>query len=175
MTSLFPDKPIGRLSRLRLIEIGVALLLTMAALAFVALTVWAAEAGGMHVADAWARPTIGKGRISAGYMTIMNMSAADDALVAARSAKAKSVELHQTSMTADGIMQMREVKDGLPIAAGGTLELAPGGVHLMIMGLKEALEAGGELPLTLEFSKAGALDILVTVRATAPDDAHAHH
>lgn len=165
----------GRLSRLRLIEIGVALLLTVAALLFVGLTVWAAEGSGLHVADAWARPTIGKGRTSAGYMKIMNHSEADDTLVGARSPKAESVELHQTSMTADGIVQMREVEGGLPVAAGGTLELAPGGTHLMIMGLDEALEAGGELPVTLEFSKTGSLDIVIPVRAKAADGAHAHH
>lgn len=175
MTTLFPEKHLGRLSRPRLIEIGVALVLTVAALLFVVLTVWAVESGGVHVADAWARPTIGKGSATAGYMTIMNMSDKDDVLSAARSAKAESVEIHKTSMTADGVMQMREVEGGLPIAAGGTVELAPGGTHLMIMGLDEALEAGGELPVTLEFSKAGPLDILMPVRATAPDGDNAHH
>ena len=57
-------------------------------------------------------------------------------------AGAKVVELHQTTMTAEGVMQMREVKKGLPIAAGATLELWPGGNHLMVMGLDEALADG---------------------------------
>lgn len=167
-----------RLSRLRLIEIGVALGLTMAALLFVALTVWAAEPAGVNVTDAWARPTFGQGRATAAYMTITNRGDEDDVLVAARSARAQSVELHQTSMSAGGVMQMREVEGGLPIPVGGTLKLASGGTHLMITGLDEALAAGGELALTLEFAHAGPVEIVVPVRATAPagaDADHAHH
>jgi copper(I)-binding protein len=163
-----------RLSRLRLIEIGVAVMLTAAALLFVVWTVWAAEPGGIAVAESWARPTIGEVRITAAYMTIANNGAEDDTLQAARSAKAKSVEMHQTTMTADGVMQMRAVEGGLPIPAGGTLELAPGGTHLMVMGLDGPLTAGDELPLTLEFVKAGAVDIAVPVATAAPAD-HSHH
>jgi copper(I)-binding protein len=165
-----------RLSRPRWIEIGVALVLTIAALLFVVWTVWAAEAGGIGVADAWVRPTIGGGRTTAAYMTITN-DGDDDVLQSARSPKAKAVELHKTTMTADGVAQMRAVKNGLPIKAGGTLTLAPGGVHLMVMGLDEALAEGGELPLTLEFAKSGPMQITVPVRATAPiaDAPYAHH
>jgi len=172
------EEAMSRLSRLRLIEIGVAVVLTAVALLFVALTVWAAEPAGIGVADAWMRPTIGQGKTTAAYMTITNMGDEDDVLVAVRSAKAKAVELHQTSMTATGVMQMREVEGGLPVAAGGTIELAPGGTHLMIMGLDEALAAGGELALTLEFAKAGPVAIVVPVSASAPEGAdapHAHH
>ena len=93
------------LARLRIIEIGVALLLTLAAILFVGLTVWAAEMAQIDVADAWARPTVGSGRMSAAYMTIANKGATDDRLKSARTPKAKSVELHQTTMTAGGVMQ----------------------------------------------------------------------
>ena len=164
-----------RLSRPRWIEIGVALVLTLAALLFVVWKVWAAEPGGVGVTDAWVRPTIGEGRTTAAYMTITNEGTGDDVLQSARSPKAKAVELHQTTMTADGVMQMREVKDGLPIAAGGTLKLAPGGIHLMVMGLDEALADGGALPLTLVFAKSGPKDVLVPVSATAPSGADAPH
>ena len=167
----------ARLSRLHLAEIAVALTLTVAALLFAALTVWAAEASGVAVTDAWARPTLGQGRTTAAYMTIVNKGDEDDVFVAARSAKAKSVELHQTSMTADGVMQMREADGGFPVAADATLKLAPGGMHLMIMGLDEALADGGELKLTLEFANTGPVEIVVPVRTNAPagsgaDDSH---
>ena len=175
MKSLFPDEAMGRLSRLRLMEIGVALVLTVAALLFVALTVWAAEPAGVGVADAWARPTMGQGRNTAAYMTVMNNGDVDDVLMSARSARAASVELHQTSMTADGVMKMRPVEGGLAIPAGGALTLKSGGTHLMIMGLDEALAAGGELPLTLEFAKAGPVEVAVPVRAAAPAGADADH
>ena len=60
------------LTRLRIVEIGVALLLTLAAMLFVGLTVWAAEMAEIEVAGAWARPTVGPSRMSAAYMTIAN-------------------------------------------------------------------------------------------------------
>ena len=100
------------LTKLRIVEIGVALLLTLAALLFVGLTVWAAEIARIEVADAWARPTIGQGKTSAAYMTIANKCDTGDLLKSARTPKAKSVELHQTTMTADGVMQMRKIEDG---------------------------------------------------------------
>ena len=159
------------LARLRIIEIGVAVLLTLAAILFVGLTVWAAEMAQIDVADAWARPTVGSGRMSAAYMTIANNGPAADRLKSARTAKAKSVELHQTTMTADGVMQMRPVEDGLPVEAGSSLVLQPGGAHFMLVGLEDALEAGQELVLTLEFAKAGLIDVVVPVSATAPEPA----
>jgi copper(I)-binding protein len=156
------------LTRLRIVEIGVALLLTLAALLLVGLTVWAAEIAQIEVAGAWARPTGGQSRISAAYMTIANKGDAGDMLKSARTPKAEAVELHQTTMTAAGVMQMRKVEDGLPVEAGGSLALKPGGAHFMLLGLEDALEAGEELILTLEFAKAGAVEVVVPVSANAP-------
>jgi periplasmic copper chaperone A len=159
------------LTRTRIVEIGVALLLTVAAILFVGLTVWAAEMAQIEVAGAWVRPTIGPSRVSAAYMTIANKGATDDLLKSARTPKAKSVELHQTTTTADGVMQMRSVEDGLPVEAGSSLELRPGGAHFMLIGLEDALEAGQNVILTLEFAKAGLIDVVVPVSATAPEPA----
>jgi copper(I)-binding protein len=158
----------ARLTRLRMIEIGVALLLTLAALVFVGLTVWAAEQLTIRVADAWARPSIGQSKNTAAYMSIFNDGEADDVLERARSPKVETVEMHQTTMTSEGVMQMRKVEGGLPVPAGGSLALSPGGTHLMLLGLKEALNAGDEIVLTLEFTHAGAIDVRVPVSASAP-------
>ena len=106
------------LSKLRLVEIGVALLLTLAALIFVGLTVWAAETGRISVADAWAAPAGGGSGSVAAYMTIANQGHEADVLKRVHSRKAKSVEMAQATMTADGVMQMRKVEDGLPIEGG---------------------------------------------------------
>jgi periplasmic copper chaperone A len=170
------------LSRFRAIEIGAALLLTLAALLLAALRVWAAEGSVIRVDDPWARPTAGQSTTSAAYMTIANKGDADDLLKGAHAPKAKSVELHRTTMTAEGVMQMREVTDGLPIAAGTSVALEPGGLHLMLLGLETALSAGETLTLTLEFAKAGNVDVLVPVSAqepagadSAPHDHHHHH
>lgn len=156
-----------RITRPRLVEIGVALALTMAALMFVAYAAWA-EAKGVTVTDAWARPTVGDLRISAAYMTIANQTGEDDVLKAASTPRAKRVELHITQMTDEGVMKMRPVKDGLPVPAGGTALLKPGGAHVMLMGLDEALVDGGELPLTLEFEKSGPVELSVPVRTQSP-------
>jgi periplasmic copper chaperone A len=156
------------LTKLRIVEIGVALLLTLAALLFVGLTVWAAEIARIEVAGAWARPTIGQGTTSAAYMTIANKGDRGDMLKSARTPRAKAVELHQTTMTADGVMQMRKVEGAVPIEAGASLVLKPGGTHLMLLGLEDALRAGEELILTLEFVNAGAVDVVVPVSAIAP-------
>ena len=101
-------------------------------------------------------------------MNIVNQGEADR-LNSARSELVEAIEVHQTTMSADGVMQMRKVEGGLPVPAQGTLALAPGGTHFMLVGLKEPLEAGGEMPLTLEFERAGAIDVRVPVRAAAAD------
>jgi periplasmic copper chaperone A len=163
-----------RVTRLRLIEIGVAVVLTMAALLFVAWTAWAAAPESITVTEAWARPTIGEGRTTAAYMTLTNTGEIDDVLKAVTSPNAARVELHETKMTDEGVMQMRPLENGLPIPAGGTVVLKPAGMHVMVMGLKDGLAEGAELPLTLEFANAGSVEIAVPVRKGA-GGGHAHH
>ena len=173
-----PEESMFGLSKLRIFEIGAALMLTLAALIFVGLRVWAAEPAPIEIAGAWARPTAGDSKISAAYMTIANKGAAADRLTGARTPKAKAVELHQTIITSAGVMQMRRVEDGLPIEAGASVVLSPGGAHLMLLGLEQALRAGEDLLLTLEFDKAGAVDVMVPISANAPsgeDPSHSHH
>ncbi len=160
-------------TRIRIVEIGVALLLTLAAILFVGLTVWAAELTRIEVADAWARPTASQDKKSAAYMTIANKGKADDLLKSARTAKAEAVELQQATVTADGVMQMRKIEHGIPVEAGTSLALKPGGAHFMLVGLENALEAGQQLVLTLEFAKAGIVDVVVPVSASAPATASA--
>ncbi len=120
------------------------------------------------MSDAWARPTAGQSTTSAAYMTIANQGEGNDMLTAARTPKAEAIELHQTTMTAEGVMQMRQIKDGLPIEAGKTIELKPGGTHFMLLGLDGGLNAGETLLVTLEFAKAGAVEVTVPVSADAP-------
>jgi len=126
------------LTKLRIFEIGVALLLTLAAIVFVGLTVWAAETGRIDVADAWARPTLGQGRVAAAYMTIANKGKHVDILKRVHTRRAKSVEMRQVTTTPDGIMQVHKLEGGLPIAAGGSVVLEPEGTHLMLVGLEDA-------------------------------------
>ena len=174
MRTFRSDESMVGLCRRRLVEIGVAVALTMAALLFVAWAAWAEAAGDIGITSAWARPTIGQGKATAAYMTIANGGEADDTLLRARSRAAERVEVHQTTKSDDGVMRMRPVGGGLPIPAGERVSLAPGGYHVMVMGLREPLAEGGELPLTLEFAKAGPVEIVVPVRKGA-GGAHGHH
>src|SRR4029079_5562403 len=129
-----PGRTLFGLTKLRIVEIGIALLLTLAALLFVGLTVWAAELTRIEVADAWARPTGADGNAGAAYMIIANKGKSDDLLKSARTSRAKSIELQQATMTADGVVKMHKTEHGLPVEAGASLVLKPGGAHFMLVG-----------------------------------------
>jgi copper(I)-binding protein len=72
------------------------------------------------------------------------------------------------------VMRMREVEGGLAIPPGATVALAPGGFHLMMMGLKVPLKEGEKVPVTLVFQKAGSIDIELAVTAMGAAPPHAH-
>jgi copper(I)-binding protein len=78
-----------------------------------------------------------------------------------------------------GVMRMRELKQGIVVPAQGHLRLAPGGLHLMLVGLKAPLEQGGKVPLTLRFAQAGEVQVTAKVApagsAAAGGDDHAAH
>ena len=79
------------------------------------------------------------------------------------------MELHELT-TIDGVMQMRELVDGLPIPAGETVTLMPGGYHVMLMDLKRPLKQGETVTVTLRFEKAGAVTLPLAV--LAPNATH---
>jgi periplasmic copper chaperone A len=117
---------------------------------------------GVTVSDAWARATASTASTGAAYLTITDHGT-PDRLVSASTPVAATAELHQTTMH-DGVMQMRPV-DGLPVSAGAPVTLAPGGYHLMLMQLRQPLHAGDSFPLTLNFAKAGAVQVNVAVKS----------
>lgn len=101
--------------------------------------------------DAWVK-SAAEG-MTAGFGILSNPTDDEITVVSARTEAAARVELHETvSDSASGGTTMREVRGGLVIPAGGTLELAPGGEHLMLMGLTAPVEAGQEVQFTLTFS-----------------------
>lgn len=136
-----------------------------AALALATLTTLAHsfKLGEIDIGHPYARPTRAGQLVAAGYLKLTNKGAADR-LVSARSPAADAAEIH--SMTMDGdVMKMRQV-DAIELATGQTVELKPGGYHLMLMGLKAPLKAGDQFPLTLKFEKAG--EVVVTVKVEEP-------
>jgi copper(I)-binding protein len=96
------------------------------------------------------------------YVTLRNSGGGADALVGASSEAAEAVELHETIR--DGaVMRMRPVGK-LALPAGGTLTMAPGGLHIMLLRLKRALHPGDTVPLTLTFEHGTPLTLTVPVR-----------
>lgn len=121
-------------------------------------------AEGVVVSDAWIRETPPGAAVAGGYFTIR--SAADDRLLAVESEAAGSVEMHE--MRHDGgMMRMRELADGIPLPAGATVSLAPGGHHLMFIGPVEPVRAGQTVEATLLFEHAAAQTVTFEVRPLA--------
>lgn len=113
------------------------------------------------VTDAWARPAPVGGE-SAAYLTIINSGSAD-ILRSVRCTIAGSAMLHQTSTDTAGMTGMSMLAD-LPVPAGATVRLEPGGTHLMLAELTRALAAGERIDLQLTFERAGEIDVPAVVR-----------
>lgn len=138
----------------------------------------------MHVADAthhtiridggFARQSIGMKGASGAFMTVHNGGQADDRLVGARSPVAGKAEVHRTTVTANGVAEMRPA-GAIDLPAGGTIELQPGGLHIMLMQLNQALDPGAEIPLTLIFEKAGEVTVTIPVVAIGQGVAASGH
>jgi copper(I)-binding protein len=120
--------------------------------------------GSLEISQSWARATPPSAPTGGGFLKITNTGTSPDRLISARSPAADIVQIHEMKM--DGsIMRMREVEKGLEIPAGGSVTLAPGGYHLMMMGLKGPLKQGSTVPVTLVFEKAGTVEVELTVEA----------
>jgi copper(I)-binding protein len=120
------------------------------------------KVGSLALTDLWTRATPPKAPTGAGYLTITNSSNEPDALIAVSTPAAEKGELHIMQVK-DGIMTMHPVEGGIKIPAGGKVALAPGGLHLMFINLKQAFEEGGKLPVTLTFEKAGKVDTFLHI------------
>lgn len=126
------------------------------------------------VSDAWARATAPGMDVGAVYLAIAGGTTADR-LIEASTPRARMVHLH-TVVDEAGVAKMRPVQ-GVDVPAGGRVELAPKGTHLMLMGLATPLVAGETFPVTLRFASAGESTVTVTVRAAGdePQAQHPHH
>ncbi len=118
----------------------------------------------LYVTSAQARATAPQQTNGAAYLQLENRGKTDDKLLRIRSKLATEVQLHTMSMDGD-MMKMRQL-DHIPLPAASKLAMAPGnGPHVMLVGLQQALQIGQTIALTLEFEKAGKLDIQVKVMA----------
>ena len=119
--------------------------------------------GDLTVTSPWTRATPGGAKIAGGYLKITNNGSSADRFVGAKSDATDHVEIHEMSMS-DGVMKMRPLANGLEIKPGETVELKSGGYHLMFMDLKQPLKQGDTFKATLQFEKAGSLEVNFSVR-----------
>ena len=130
-----------------------------------------AAVGDIVIEAAWTRQSPPGARAGGGYALITNTGTEPDVLVGGSAPFADRFEVHEMSV-ADGVMRMAELPDGLTIPPGETVELKPGGLHLMFIGMTEPPVEGASVPVTLEFARAGTvtLDLPVApIGATSPD------
>jgi copper(I)-binding protein len=144
----------------------IRILSLIAATALLASPAWAQDykLGALEISQPWTRATAPTAKAGGGYVTITNKGATPDRLVAARSTTSAKVEIHEMKMDGN-VMRMRELDKGLEIPPGATIELKPGGNHIMFMELKAPFAKDTRIPVTLVFEKAGSVDVELAVQA----------
>ena len=135
-------------------------LFLFASLAIYVSFAWA-DAGSVTVHNAWVRATVPGQEVAGAYMEITSTKEAR--LIKVETTVAKMAEIHSMKME-NGIMRMQALQ-GLPLPAKQTVHLAPGGYHLMLMGIQQQLKAGDTVPITLTVESAGQKRSVVTVQA----------
>jgi uncharacterized protein YcnI len=134
-------------------------------------------AGTLSIAAPWLRATPGGAKVAGGYLRITNTGGEPDRLVSAAIPQAGRGEVHATT-NVGGVSRMAPVEGGLTIPPGGTVELKPGGQHLMFMDLASGLKEGETVRGTLVFEKAGRVEVTFPVGgigASAPGMAGHQH
>lgn len=126
--------------------------------------------GDLTIGSPWARATAPGAAVGGGYLQIENAGANRDRLVGASSPVAESVELHTMTME-NNVMRMREL-GAIDLPAGERVELRPGGLHLMFIGLKGPLQAGQTFPVSLRFERAGEVELQFAVQQMGAAPGH---
>ena len=123
-----------------------------------------AKVGAIKIENAYVRATAPGQPAAGAFMKIENSGAADQ-LVSASSPAAGEVQLHQMSMEGN-VMKMGQVKD-IAVPANGSVDLKPGGYHIMLMNIKAPLKVGETVPVKLKFAKAGEVEVKLPVNAVS--------
>lgn len=129
--------------------------------------------GTLNITLPFTRATLPNAPVGGGFLTIENTGAVADRLVSATSTVAAKTQIHEMAMEGE-VMKMRELTEGIEIPAGETVVLAPGGLHIMFIGLKQAFVEGETIAVTLTFENAGSVEVLLPVASAAADAAHGH-
>ena len=124
---------------------------------------------GIEIHSAWMRPA-GQGENGAVYFIIHNHSSKADELIVVSSDIAAAAEMHESKMSGD-VMQMKQV-ESIPLEAFAEIEFAPGGLHIMLVDLKQDIRLGDEIDVILHFKNSQDINIRVAVRETAESEDH---
>lgn len=131
-----------------------------AALALLATSTLAQD---ITITDPYARSSTMMSKSGAAFLAIHNSTDQDDTLIAAKSDVAERVELHTHIADENGVMKMREVEGGIPVAANSDTVLKRGGLHVMFLGITDPFEQGEVLDVTLVFEHAGEVLVQIPV------------
>jgi copper(I)-binding protein len=120
------------------------------------------KVGAIDIGHPWSRPTPKDANIAGGYLTITNKGKTADRLIGGSSPVANQIEVHEI-VDVDGMAKTRPVANGIEIKPGKTVELKPGALRIVLLGLKEPLQVGQKIKGTLVFEKAGPVEIVYNV------------
>jgi copper(I)-binding protein len=119
------------------------------------------QLGALVIRHPWAPPTTPTIPVAAAYLSITNQGKGPDALIGVSSPAAEKVWIHHT-ITVDNMARMRPLAE-VEVPPGATVNIEPGGIHFMLMGLKAPLQVGQSVPLVLEFRTAGRITVELSV------------
>jgi copper(I)-binding protein len=122
------------------------------------------KVGSIEIKHPWSRATPKGSEVAGGFMKLINTGTEPDRLIGGSTANAGKFEMHETAMEG-GVMKMRPLPNGIEIKPGETVELKPGSYHLMFVGLSAPFEKGKMVKGTLQFEKAGKVDVEYAIEA----------
>lgn len=147
---------------------------TFSALTPVAVSAHDFKAGAIQIGHPWSRATAPGAPVAGGYLKLTNTGTEPDAIVGADFAVAGRSEIHEMAVV-DGVMRMRPLPAGIELKPGETVELKPGGYHIMFMNLTRGLTQGEKVKGTLTFRKAGRVEVEYAVEAMTAGTGHNSH
>lgn len=131
------------------------------------------KTGSLELKHPWSARAPAVAPVLGGYVTIVNTGTRSDRLVGGTTSVAERLEIHESSIV-DGIARMRLAKQGIEIPAGATLNLQPGGTHIMLVNPRQRPAEGEKFKATLEFEKAGSVEVEFVVQKSMPESAGDH-
>ena len=131
------------------------------------------KAGSIEIKHPWSRATPKGATVAGGYMKLVNTGTTSDRLIGGSTEVAGKFEIHEMGMD-NGVMKMRMLPKGVEIKPGQTVEFKPGSYHLMFVGLKQPFEKGKRVKGTLQFEKAGTVEVEYAIEAAGGTPAMNH-